>query len=107
MGDAKREVRLLHTGGGEKLVIEAQVLLDKKHVAILWPTAGLVWFNFVTGLGLGAPRGPWRLSDDDRRHYCQLAGLRPKGRALKPPKRKVKKQDATDARQLWLVELDK
>ena len=100
-----REVRLVHAGGGDKLVDEVKVLLDKKHVAILWPTAGLVWFNFSTGLALGTPRGPWRLSDEDRAHYCALVSMRPKARTLGPLKRrKAKKQDAVDGRQLSLLE---
>lgn len=99
-----RHVRLVHVGGDTKLVDEVTVLLAKQHVSIYWPTAGIVWFHFGTGLCLGTPRGPWRLADEEREHYCALAGKTPKTRALKPLKRrKPNKQDAVDARQLWLV----
>jgi hypothetical protein len=101
----KRMVKLVHAGGATKEVSEVQVLLEKKHLGVQWPTAGLMWFNFMTGLVVGAPRGPWRLTDSERAYYCELAGLRPKAASLKPLKKSHgKKQDVSDPRQLWLVE---
>jgi len=100
---AARQVRLVHEGGSEKLVDEVQVLASKKHVAIQWPTAGLMWFNFATGRALGSPRGPWRLSEEDRAFYCQQTGTAPKAAKLKAKLlRDRKKQDVHDPRQLWL-----
>jgi hypothetical protein len=49
----KRMVKLVHAGGATKEVSEVQVLLEKKHLGVQLPTAGLMWFNFMTGLRAG------------------------------------------------------
>lgn len=94
-------VRLVHEGGSDKTVEVVQVDVKKKRLVIAWPTAGLMWFDFVTGLACGCPRGPWRLSDEDRARYCGELGIRPMTRVMKPLKRDRKKQDVHDPRQLW------
>ena len=105
--EPKRQVRLVHEGGSDKLVDEVEVDLVKQRVAIQWPTAGIMWFNFATGLAFGCPRGPWRLSDEDRAHYCAEIGKRPKPAKLRELKRDRKKQDVHDPKQLWLRGTDK
>lgn len=100
----KRYVTVCHVGGSTKQVELVDLLPKKKHAAVYWPTAGLMWFNFSTGRALGAPSGPWRLSDEARKQLCAELGEKPKNYSRPPPKKKSVIQDVHDPRQLWLVE---
>lgn len=103
----QRAVILLHRFGGSKEGLSGElILLGKGRVSVFWPLNGVLLFSALTGLEVGAPRGPWRLSEEDVAAFCKELGRNPvvaPARASKrrPPDRTRLKPDP---RQLRLME---
>jgi len=105
----KRAVTLLHRLGSTKLGLEGELILGGKNgktskVSVRWPLDGVLLYSALTGLEVGSPHGPWRLSPEDVAAFCAELGLKPTAPRLRERKTAVHRTRCKpDPRQLSLV----
>lgn len=107
----QRKVTLRHRFGGTKEGLTGELVIAGKgggtsKVSVFWPLNGILIFSALTGLEVGSPRGPWRLSEEDVAAFCEELGLKPAARSERPSKRRPPDRTRlkADPRQLHLVE---